>query len=91
LQGASCATCGSASRPGTSPPINDPVRLTIVPTEFEAEVIQSLLGTEGIESLVRQTDLAVGASDASFSSTGPFEILVAPESLEAARELIARE
>jgi hypothetical protein len=39
----------------------------------------------------RKTDFAAGASDAGTSSQGPFEILVSPESLDLARELIAHE
>jgi hypothetical protein len=81
----------SASRRGTSRRISDLVRLTIVPTEVEADVIRSLLETEDIGSLKRKTDFAVGASDGSLSSVGPWEILVGAGSLEEARELIARE
>ena len=69
----------------------DLVRLTIVSTEIEAEIVRSLLRTEGIESVKRKTDFAAGASDAGSSSQGPFEILVSGETLETARELIAHE
>jgi hypothetical protein len=56
---------------------------------MEAEVIRSLLETEGIESMRRKTDLGAGASDAAYSFIGPFEILVREGDLEAARELLA--
>jgi len=65
------------------------VRLTVVPNEFEAEVIRGLLETEGIESSQRKTDLAAGISDASTSAFGPREILVNSDDLERARSLIA--
>jgi hypothetical protein len=65
------------------------VRLTIVPNEFSAETIIALLQTEGIESVQKKTDLAAGMADASSSSFGPREVLVRPEDLERARDLIA--
>ena len=67
------------------------VRLTIVSTELEADIIESLLRTEGIESGKRKTDFAAGASDGGASSLGPYEILVAADDLESARELIERQ
>jgi Putative prokaryotic signal transducing protein len=69
--------------------VAEPVRLTIVADEFAAETIISLLQTEGIESIQRKTDLAAGMADASASAFGPREILVNPEDLERARDLIA--
>jgi hypothetical protein len=69
--------------------VADPVRLTIVANELAAEVIRSLLETEGIESIQRKTNFAAGMADASTSSFGPREILVKPEDLERARDLIA--
>jgi 5,10-methenyltetrahydromethanopterin hydrogenase len=68
--------------------VAEPVRLTIVPNELAAETIRALLETEGIESIQRKTDLAAGMTDASTSSFGPREILVSPEDLERARDLI---
>ncbi len=65
-----------------------PVRLTVVPTEGEAEVIRGLLATEGIECLLRPTDVAAGALDGS-AGAGAREILVREADLEAARALIA--
>jgi 5,10-methenyltetrahydromethanopterin hydrogenase len=64
------------------------VRLTIVPNEFAAETIIALLQTEGIESVQKKTDLAAGMADASSSAFGPREVLVRPDDLERARDLI---
>lgn len=64
------------------------VRLTIAPSETEAEMLRGLLATEGIESLVRPTDVAAGALDG-WAAAGAREILVRPDDLERARELIA--
>jgi hypothetical protein len=67
----------------------DLARLTIVPNEPEAELIRSLLRTEGIESIQRKTDFGVGTTDASAVGSGAREILVRPGDLDAARALIA--
>ena len=64
------------------------VRLTIVPNEFAAETIIALLHTEGIESIQQRTDVAAGMADAAASAFGPREVLVRPQDLERARELI---
>lgn len=64
-----------------------PVRLTIVPNEPAAELIRFLLESEGIESMVRQTDYGAGTMDG--FRGGQQEILVHPKDLEFARELIA--
>jgi hypothetical protein len=63
------------------------VRLTVVGDGMEAEAICGLLRTEGIICDHRQTDMGVGAWEAT-GSGGPREILVAPSDLERARELI---
>ena len=63
------------------------VRLTLAANPPEAELIRSLLQTEGIESLRKQTDFGAGTMDG--FSGGQQEILVRPEDLERARELIA--
>jgi hypothetical protein len=68
--------------------VTELVRLTIVADEFAAETIRSLLQTEGLDSIQQKTDLAAGMADASASAFGPREILVRPEDLERARELI---
>jgi Putative prokaryotic signal transducing protein len=63
------------------------VRLTVVGDGIEAAAICGLLRTEGIACSDRQTDMGVGAWEAT-GSGGPREILVAPSDLERARELI---
>ena len=62
-------------------------RLTVVANELEAETLCGFLRTEGIECEYRQTDYGAGSTDAT-GSAGPREILVAPEDLERAQELI---
>ncbi len=64
------------------------VRLTIVADEFAAETIIALLRTEGIESIQQRTDVAAGMADAAASAFGPREVLVRPQDLDRARELI---
>lgn len=64
------------------------VTLTVAPNEYSADEIQSFLQTAGIESIQRKTNLGVGVGDASQSAFGPREILVKPDDLDAARELI---
>jgi Putative prokaryotic signal transducing protein len=66
------------------------VRLTIVSNEIEAEVIRSLLLTEGIESTQHKTDYGAGGTDA-VGSGGAREILVRVEDLETAKALIAEQ
>lgn len=66
------------------------VRLTVVANEVEAEVILSLLRTEGIESTQQMTNYGAGGIDA-VGSGGPREILVRAEDLERATELIAEQ
>jgi hypothetical protein len=65
----------------------DLVRLTVVANPVEAEMIQSLLKTEGIESMRKQTDFGAGTMDG--FSGGQQEILVEEKDLETAQELIA--
>ncbi|MEP6909440.1 MAG: DUF2007 domain-containing protein [Actinomycetota bacterium] len=62
------------------------VRVTLVANPVEAELIRSLLKTEGIESIRKQTDFGAGTMDG--FSGGQQEILVEENDLEAARELI---
>jgi len=64
------------------------VRLTIVSSEPEAELMRGLLATEGIESMQRPTNVAAGALDG-WAAGGAREILVRAADLEAARELSA--
>jgi hypothetical protein len=70
--------------------VTELVRLTIVSSEAEAEIVRGLLATEGIESMQRPTDFAAGALDG-WATGGTREILVRAEHLETARQLIATE
>ena len=63
------------------------VRLTVVSNEIEADLILSLLKTEGIESAQQMTNYGAGGIDA-VGSGGPREILVRAEDLERATALI---
>jgi hypothetical protein len=63
------------------------VRLTLTANPAEAELLRSLLQTEGIESLRKQTDFGAGTMDG--FSGGQQEILVEESDLDRARELIA--
>ena len=63
------------------------VRLTIVSSEPEAELMRGPLATEGIESMQRPTNVAAGALDG-WAAGGAREILVRAADLEAARELV---
>lgn len=65
------------------------VRLTVVANPVDAELIRSLLRTEGIESMRKQTDFGAGSMDG--FSGGQQEILVHESDLETARALIAEE
>ena len=61
--------------------------LDVVATEQEAEVICGLLRSAGIECLTRQTNVGAGASDG-LTVTGPYEVVVRAQDLEAAREVL---
>jgi hypothetical protein len=63
------------------------VRVTIVSSESEAEMLRGLLATAGIESIQRPTDFAAGALDG-WAAGGAREILVRSADAETARELI---
>ena len=64
------------------------VVVQVVGSEPEAEIILSLLRTEGIPAIAQKTNFAVGLADASSSGAGPREILVHEENLERARSVI---
>ena len=66
---------------------DEPVSLTVVRNEVEAEVIRGLLATEGIESTHRPTNFGAGATDG-FTPTGEREIFVRADRLDEARALI---
>ena len=65
----------------------EPVRLTVVSSELEAETICSMLRGEGIECAWRGTDL----SGTSWGARGWTEVLVAEADLPRARELLGSE
>lgn len=67
---------------------DEPVRLTVVANEGEAEILCRMLRTEGIRCAHRQTNLGSGSADAGLSFGGWREVLVLAEELERARELI---
>ena len=66
------------------------VRLTVVASEAEAELVRALLQTEGIESMQRPTDFAAGALDG-WAAGGAREILVHADDLDTARALVEPE
>jgi hypothetical protein len=66
----------------------EPVVLTVVSGEAEAEVLCGLLRSEGIECAYRDTE-AIDTPLETFGSAGPREVLVRPSDLEAAKELLA--
>ena len=63
-------------------------RLTVVRNQPEAEIVCSLLRSEGIQCFHRPTDFAAGAFDGAVSSAGGREVVVAAADLERARELL---
>ena len=67
------------------------VRVTTVPGEAEAEVLCGLLRANGIKCGYRATLEEDSAFENFDSSGGVQEILVAPEDLETARELLREE
>jgi hypothetical protein len=68
---------------------DDLVRLTIVSSELEAEVLRGLLEDAGIRSMHRPTNLAAGSLDG-WAAGGTREVLVAAADLERARELASQ-
>jgi hypothetical protein len=66
----------------------DPVVLTVVSGESEAEVVCGLLRSAGIKCAHRDTD-AIDSSLEDFMAAGAQEILVAEPDLEAAKQLLA--
>ncbi len=70
--------------------MDDPVRLTIVSNEPEAELACGLLRAHDIPCMHRITDLAFGSGgEVPSSGAGPRELLVRSEDLETARALLA--
>ena len=66
---------------------DQPIVLTVVPGETEAEVLCGLLRANGIECGYRDTD-AIDSSLEDFMASGPREILVHEADLETARALL---
>jgi hypothetical protein len=71
--------------------VSELVVLDVVGSEPEAEIIISLLRTEGIQAIAQKTNFAVGLADASSSGAGPREILVHEENLERAKRVLAEQ
>ncbi|HEX2496796.1 MAG TPA: DUF2007 domain-containing protein [Gaiellaceae bacterium] len=69
----------------------EPVRLTVVPDEGEAEAIRDLLGNEGIEAMYRPTDISAAGIYGGTTFAGWREVLVNEEDLERARALLPPE
>jgi Putative prokaryotic signal transducing protein len=68
--------------------VSEPVRLTVVPNEGEAEIVCGLLRAEGIVCAHRYTNVSSGSADASTTFGGWREVVVLEADLERARELI---
>jgi hypothetical protein len=68
--------------------VAEAVYLTLVPTEYEADILCALLRTEGIECEQRRTNLGVGTMDG-MPGGGPLEIFVAEQDLPRAQEILA--
>jgi hypothetical protein len=66
----------------------EPVRLTVVQNEPQAELLCTFLRAEGIRCGHRITDMGAGAWDG-VPSGGPREVLVDPTDLAAARTVLA--
>ena len=63
------------------------VVVEVAGNEAEAELLCSLLRSEGIECLPRLTNRGAGAGDG-LGTVGPHDIMVAPGDAEAAREVL---
>jgi Putative prokaryotic signal transducing protein len=66
---------------------NEAVVLTVVSSEPEAEALCGLLGSAGIDCAYRDTE-AIETALEEFIASGPREILVHPQDLEAAQTLL---
>ena len=65
----------------------DAVVVKVVDNEPEAEMACGLLRSAGIKCAYRETE-AIDSALEEFTSAGPREILVGPDDLDAARELL---
>jgi Putative prokaryotic signal transducing protein len=70
--------------------VDEGVRLTIVGSDVEAEVVCGLLRDAGVKCGHRPAAPSGGPWEA-LATGGPREVLVAPEDLERAREILAAE
>jgi hypothetical protein len=68
--------------------VDGEAHLTVVGSELEAEVVCQLLRTAGIACFHRATDFAAEARDGLLAGAGPREVLVRPDDLERAQEVI---
>ena len=68
--------------------MNEPVRVTIVANEVEADLVCSFLRETGIRCAHRVTNMGAGAWDGVPNIGGPREILVDPADLEEARSAL---
>jgi hypothetical protein len=69
--------------------MEEPVRVTVVANEVEADLVCSFLRAEGIRCAHRVTNVGAGAWDGVPNMGGPREVLVAPADLSAARATLA--
>ena len=69
--------------------MDEPVRVTIVANEIEADVVCSYLRAEGIRCAHRVTNMGAGGWDGVPNVGGAREVLVDPVDLAAAREALA--
>jgi hypothetical protein len=70
--------------------VADATRLTVVPNTWDAEMLRSALGSEGIESFTKLADVAAGALAAPGFGGGPLEVWVNAEDIDRAREVLSR-
>jgi hypothetical protein len=69
--------------------VDEGVAVKRVADEFEADLVCGLLRSAGIECAHRPTDDIDSTYDNFFGDAGPHEVIVHPDDLEAARELLA--
>jgi hypothetical protein len=69
--------------------MQEPVCVTIVPNEVAADVVCTFLRAEGILCNHRVTNVGAGSWDGVPNAGGAREILVAPDDLQRAREVLA--
>jgi hypothetical protein len=66
--------------------MSQPAVVKVVGSEPEAELLCSLLRSADIECVLRQTNVGAGAADG--LPGGPYELLVQPQDLDDAREIL---